>query len=192
MASSLADDLEESLKNFTLTEEEQDNVVLDQGLHGTDLDESEAWMVGKLFINRPFNKEAMLDKAKVLDGAPWSFDKHHLVFKDIDGELRPDDYVFDRAMFWIQIYGLLLKWMNSNTAKAIGIKICSFKGIDCSLEKIGWGSFLRIRVEINLTNLLRRVVSLVVKGGDGYVQSDYVMSDYHPFVIFVVYWGTWI
>ncbi|XWS54078.1 hypothetical protein CRYUN_Cryun10bG0058000 [Craigia yunnanensis] len=39
------------------------------------------------------------DNQRVMEGSPWSFDKHLIVFKDYDGNLRPSKYAFDKASF---------------------------------------------------------------------------------------------
>ncbi|XVF26514.1 hypothetical protein REPUB_Repub14bG0023300 [Reevesia pubescens] len=131
----MVDDLVGSWRNLTFTDEEHDNVILDEGLQESDLCETKAWLVALML---------KADKIRVLEGSPWTFDKHLLVLKEFDGDLRPEDYRFDRAGFFVRIYGLPLKWMNSKMAKTIGKKIGVFMGVDSILEKFGWGSFLRV------------------------------------------------
>ncbi|XWS23325.1 hypothetical protein CRYUN_Cryun28dG0003000 [Craigia yunnanensis] len=63
------------------------------------------------------------DKARIKEGFPWSFDKHLLVFKDYDGDLRPSDYRFDKASFWVRVYGLTLRMMTRGIAERIGNKL---------------------------------------------------------------------
>ncbi|XWS60811.1 hypothetical protein CRYUN_Cryun07bG0069500 [Craigia yunnanensis] len=84
--------------------------------------------------NIPFKFASKSDKHRILDGSPWSFDKHLLVLKDYDGNLRPTNYVFDSATFWIRVYGLPLKMMNQGMAERIGGKLGILKGVDTSTE----------------------------------------------------------
>ncbi|XVF33996.1 hypothetical protein REPUB_Repub18cG0019000 [Reevesia pubescens] len=99
-----------------------------------------------------------------MDGLPWSFDKYLFAMKDFSGNLRLEDYVLDKATFWVRMYGLPLKWLNSKSTEIIGKKIGEFKGVDSNMEKRGWGSFLRVWVVINQTKSLRRFVALSSRG----------------------------
>ncbi|XVF50764.1 hypothetical protein PTKIN_Ptkin04bG0129700 [Pterospermum kingtungense] len=46
------------------------------------------------------------DKERVLEGAPWSFDKQMLLFHEFRGELRPEEYTFKTATFSLRVYEL--------------------------------------------------------------------------------------
>ena len=64
-----------------------------------------------------------------------------------------------------------LKWMNQGVTVRIGSNLGSLKSIDNNLEKIGWGSFMRTRVEINIKRLLRRCISLMNKGREDVIMG---------------------
>ncbi|XVF60899.1 hypothetical protein PTKIN_Ptkin08bG0085400 [Pterospermum kingtungense] len=52
-----------------------------------------------------FQREA---KNRVLEEAPWTCDKHLLLFKDFDRDLRPEQYVFNTTTFYLKMYDLPL------------------------------------------------------------------------------------
>ncbi|OMO99000.1 reverse transcriptase [Corchorus capsularis] len=105
-----------------------------------------------------FASEADMDR--VLEGSPWTFDKHLLLFANYDGNLCPEDYNFTRAPFWIRIYELPLGKRNLEVAEKLGKKMGKLIAVDPSLDMEGWSRFLRVRVEIDVTKPLRRTILL--------------------------------
>ncbi|XVF71647.1 hypothetical protein PTKIN_Ptkin12aG0056100 [Pterospermum kingtungense] len=101
------------------------------------------------------------DKARVLSSAPWTFNKQLILFQEFKGELRPEDYVFKRAPFWVRVYDLPLGLRNQTTGTRIGQRMGNLLSVDNSLEKSGWASFLRLRVEMDVTKPLQRGVKLL-------------------------------
>lgn len=53
-----------------------------------------------------------------------------LAVLDFDGDLRPFDCKFEKALAWIKVYDLPLNLMNVEVAKKIGNKIGDFIKID--------------------------------------------------------------
>ena len=93
---------------------------------------------------------------RILKGLSWSFNKQLV---DYDANVRPMDYVFDRASFWIQVYGLPLNIMNNflwAASEHDDQGDCEkdreqdrfASGIDCQVSYHGWGRFLRMKVEM--------------------------------------------
>ena len=74
--------------------------------------------------------------------------------------MRASEYVFDKATFWIQVFDLPLKMRHQDIAEKIGGKLGVFKQLDEGLARVGWGKYLRIRVEMDITEPLRRFISL--------------------------------
>ncbi|XVF60617.1 hypothetical protein PTKIN_Ptkin08bG0062400 [Pterospermum kingtungense] len=99
---------DELWKHLCLTEEGDDDILNVDESPINQNEESKHWLVGKLMTTRPFNKESMMatlkfqggrDKARILEGAPWSFDKHLLLLHKYMGDWRPDDYEFKHDSF---------------------------------------------------------------------------------------------
>ena len=61
---------------------------------------------------------------KILNSEPWSFDKHLVVMQRYDHDLPLEDIKFERTNFWVQVHGLLVKFMTIATAE----KICGVVG----------------------------------------------------------------
>ncbi|XVE83786.1 hypothetical protein DITRI_Ditri16bG0114700 [Diplodiscus trichospermus] len=149
----MTDELDDLWKMLRLTEEEDDKIVETDYAKENPKDEERNWLVGKLLTNKPFNKEAMMailkfqngkDKDRILEGAPWSFDKHLLMFHDFKGEWRPEDYVFQQATFWVRVYNLLLGMRTKSTGEKIGRRLAELIAVDEGLDRGGWASFLRL------------------------------------------------
>ena len=122
------------------------------------------FLISNLFL---FKFATLKDKRRVIDGSPWSFNKNLVAFKDYNGDLRGADYKFDRARFWIHVYGLPLKMLNEQCAISINMKLGEL--IQTDIES---GDFLRIRVNVDIiTKPLRRFIIVVRGGGKGDVQG---------------------
>ena len=95
-----------------------------------------------------------MEKDRVLNGGPWSFNKSLLVLRE-PGMTQPSKIKFETSAFWVRLYNLPLgartKGMEKRLAESMG------KLITIDEESIRvCGRFLRIRVLINITKPLRR------------------------------------
>ncbi|XVF64737.1 hypothetical protein PTKIN_Ptkin09bG0191200 [Pterospermum kingtungense] len=77
------------------------------------------------------------DRDRILEGAPWSFDRHMLMFHDFVGDWRPEEYVFEKVAFWIKIYNLLLGMRTSATRETIGWRLGKLIKVDNGIENGG-------------------------------------------------------
>lgn len=111
------------------------------------------------------------DKERVIDVGPWSFDNQMLVVQDYDGDLRPSDYKFERALVWTKVYGLPMNLLNMDVAGKIGNKIGKLVMVDNSKTRSGWAKNVRMRVEINFTKPLLRFVTIDRGGGKGVIRG---------------------
>lgn len=86
-----------------------------------------------------FKFASIKDKERVLDGGPWAFKNHMLVFCDFDGNLRPKEYSFDKVVFWIRIRINGLPWnlISMDIAERMGNKIGSLVKIDTNQRRSG-------------------------------------------------------
>ena len=94
-----------------------------------------------------------LEADRVLLSEPLSFDKHLLVMEKYDKNSCIEELKFDRSTFWVQIHGLLTKFMNVKVVE----KICDVLGIviptDNPNETEG-GNFIPVRVAMDINVLL--------------------------------------
>lgn len=119
---------------------------------------SEGWITFKKFGVNKFLLEFQLltDKEKLLQGRPWSFDQHLICFSDFHGGLSPFEVQFQLELFWIQIHNLPFPGMNKEVGSLIVFGLGKVLKIEVDTEGFGWGSFLRVCVEVNITKPLPR------------------------------------
>lgn len=98
----------------------------------------------------------------MLAGEPWWFDKKLLCLKEITGIEKPSNMKPHTAPFWVCAYNLPLAQRTMEAATALGNKLGTFMEWD-NTEEGRWGSFLRVRTQIDLTKPLYRG-SLTVMG----------------------------
>ncbi|XP_030942068.1 uncharacterized protein LOC115967129 [Quercus lobata] len=110
--------------------------------------------VGKnLFLAIFVNREDMMD---VLDRSPWSFDRKLILLKRFNGDISPSSVSFQYSPFWIRVFNIPIKSMNTTVgnriAKEIGVPLV----IDAPKSGLAWGPFLRILVDVDITKPLIR------------------------------------
>lgn len=147
-------------------------------------------LVGKLLTTRPYNVEAMkrmliaiwrlndnvsirmidtnlfvfqfycdADKDRVIDGSPWSFSDHLLLLKDIQGDEQPSEVTFNQSPFWLCLADVPFGKRNASFAYEVGEDLGGFIEFDDS-DPLGWEEFMRIKVMIDITKPLRRVIKV--------------------------------
>lgn len=129
------------------------------------------WNPKGSFSCRPLDDNVVLfsfgnlaDKKRVQLGAPWLLDKYLMLLQDAAMDMVVSNLIFKKSAFWIQLHGLPLGLLNKSFATLAGNSIGSFLGIDCDLSGSVIGKFLRIRVEIDVSKPLCRVLHADFKG----------------------------
>ncbi|KAK2973210.1 hypothetical protein RJ640_024497 [Escallonia rubra] len=97
-----------------------------------------------------------LDKQRVMEGSPWSFDKQLLILKEYDGDTQPSEIDLKCSPFWIQIHNLPFNQMEKGMGEAIGRKCGEVLELDVNGDGIGWGRCLRVRVLLDVSMPLKR------------------------------------
>ncbi|KAL0337596.1 UNVERIFIED_CONTAM: hypothetical protein Scaly_2034700 [Sesamum calycinum] len=136
---------------LSLTESEDDGVVIASSLWYSDSDMFGLYLVGRLLTPRPFHADAlkstlmlafnpvrgmdlkplegnrfllkfnhMVDRNRVVDGCPWSFEKNLLVLSPIAANENPQEVNLDWAEFHTHVHGLPLSKMSKEMAVFIG------------------------------------------------------------------------
>ncbi|KAK4397094.1 hypothetical protein Sango_1546000 [Sesamum angolense] len=121
---------------LSLTETEDDGVVIASNL----------WNRFLLKFNH------IIDRNRVLDGCPWSFEKNLLVLSPIGTNENPSDVNLDWADFHVHANGLPLSKMTKEVACLIGNHLGRFVDVDMDAAGHVWGSSMRIRVSMDLPN----------------------------------------
>ena len=117
------------------------------------------------------NKE---DVDRILEGEPWSFDKHLVVMSQYENESSLEDIHFEKTKLWVQVHGILIKYMTIEAVK----KICSVLGEVLAPKdpKIyDGGHFIRVQVSIDLSLPLcrGRLISVGEGGKQAWISFKY-------------------
>ncbi|KAL0016623.1 hypothetical protein SO802_003692 [Lithocarpus litseifolius] len=145
----MAKDLEVLWQRLSLTEEEDENIVLgsnstnaakERGVQIMEIEE-EIYMV-------EFGDEK--DKKKVLEMSPWSYEKQLILLHDFDGKQ-------------VHIHNLPLKSRTMETGLAIGKALGEVMEVEATDSGVHWGKCLRVRVNMDVTKQLVRGKKVAIK-----------------------------
>ncbi|KAG8390813.1 hypothetical protein BUALT_Bualt01G0122600 [Buddleja alternifolia] len=110
-----------------------------------------------------FNHSVDLDR--VLESGPWNFDNDMIILKKLNEFDDPRSVNLDWNDIFVRVSGLPLGLMNHNVAQIIGNHMGIFVDMDLSKSGFFWDSTLRLRVRINVTKPLLRLMTLTIPGG---------------------------
>jgi hypothetical protein len=79
----------------------------------------------------------LVDKRRVMDGRPWSFDRQILVLNEFDGSTPPSQLEFNRSPFWIQAHDMPLICMNKSVGTKIGNSVGELVEVDVAGDGMG-------------------------------------------------------
>ncbi|KAK4433258.1 hypothetical protein Salat_1088100 [Sesamum alatum] len=102
----------------------------------------------------------ILDRRRVMESRPWAFDKNLLVLRTIEADDNPLRIDLNWSDFHIHIHDLPLNRMTKEIAAFIGNQLGIFRDVDLDKGGQGWGSSLRIRVSLDITKPLYRIVKI--------------------------------
>ena len=97
--------------------------------------------------------ETESDAERVLANEPWTFDKHVVLLQRFDGSTPARYLRFTKLKIWVQLHGLPMRMLDSDTAIEIGESLGQVVPFKNSSDLVG-GDFLRIQVEIDISKLL--------------------------------------
>ena len=98
---------------------------------------------------------------RILSSEPWSFDKHSVVMHRYDHDLPFQDIKFERTTFWVQVHGLLIKYMTiAETEKICGVVREVISQLEPKLYDGGNFIWVKVAADITLPLYRGRLVSL--------------------------------
>ena len=71
--------------------------------------------------------------------------------------MQPTVVCFTHLAFWMRVINLPIKSMTKEVGEDIGRELGNLLDVDVPSNGMGWSSYLRIRVEIDITKPLLRV-----------------------------------
>ncbi|KAL5804902.1 hypothetical protein ACOSQ3_031702 [Xanthoceras sorbifolium] len=122
-----------------------------------------------------FHFHNSLDWKRVLTGGPWNFDNALLVLEVLSGYGDFSEMSFRKADFWIQIHNAPLICMTKNIGLLHGEHIGEVKDIDLGASSDCFGKFIRVRVSIDVTKPLKRILRVKL---DGMVEENTLILKY--------------
>lgn len=118
-------------------------------------------------------------KIKALEERPWVFSNELLVMVDLDDSKAIDEIEFHFIPIWIRVSKLPIGMMTSDIGEAIGNEVGSFLETDVEDGKVKVGSFLRIKVKLDIRKPLMRGVTVTV-GREGVEKWCPLSYEYLP------------
>ncbi|EPS71036.1 hypothetical protein M569_03726 [Genlisea aurea] len=118
------------------------------------------------------------DVNRVLNAAPWHYDRHLLVLQKMEEDQWLGDVVLDFCPFYVQIHNLPYLSYPQEIPKLVGDMIGKFIRADLSPQGLSIDASLRLRVAIDVKHPLVRVVKL--EFSDGKVFTGFVKYEKLP------------
>jgi len=106
-------------------------------------------------------------KRRAITDGPWEFGGDLLIVVDFDSSKRLKDLQFIYTPMWIRVFDLPLGMMNTVTGKAIGDKVGKVLEIATDADGSAVGSYLRVKVQVDIRKPLIRGVTLEKDTGGG-------------------------
>lgn len=95
------------------------------------------------------------DRAKVLDGRPWTFDQYLVLMTEIERGLQPSDIALTHTPIWVRMYNLPLDSRSDKHIRILGSSMGDVLEVDN--DGILWDQFGRVKISLNILKPLRRV-----------------------------------
>ncbi|KAK1648425.1 hypothetical protein QYE76_066230 [Lolium multiflorum] len=134
-----------------------------------------------LFLAK-FDSEA--DKTRIAKGGPWTLgNKHAILLKDYDVNVRPEETVFNEMPVWARIMRLGYEMMNADRGTPLAALLGAVEQVEVDEDGRAWGSYLRVRVTIDPSEPIMRYVSVFSKKKNKTVEYE-VMYEKLPIYCF--------
>ncbi|XP_017628694.1 uncharacterized protein At4g02000-like [Gossypium arboreum] len=121
-----------------------------------------------------------VDLNRVMDGMPWFFNRHLIIFhRLIEGE-DPITVSLWETVFWVQIHNLPVGVVTEGMTRQFGDFIGKFLEYDTSMVLRGVSRFMRIKVLLDTRSPLKRKKLIDI----GQSKSSYVSFQYERLSLF--------
>jgi hypothetical protein len=76
--------------------------------------------------------------------------------EDFDGWMSSSENTFDKASFWVRMMNLPLACMGQEVGLKLGASVGQVEEVDTDKDGIGWGEYLRVKINVDLYKPLSR------------------------------------
>ncbi|MBA0628408.1 hypothetical protein Godav_023134 [Gossypium davidsonii] len=158
--------MEADIANLNLDDQKEAPIPCEGDLHKEDEDH-QFCLVGKALTDCVIH-------FPVLDGMPWSFSRHLLVFHQLMTGEDPKQVPLNHTYFWIQVYNLSYGAISEGLARKLGDFIGQFIQCDDALISRGERRYLRFRIKVDVRLALKRKKKLSLgQGKESYAYFQY-------------------
>lgn len=105
-----------------------------------------------------------VDRKRILKGGPWHFDRALLVLAEPSGIGDIQKQSFTHTSFWVQIHNIPIMCMARETIQMLGERIGAVEDIEADDAGDCIRQFARVRISVNITKPLKKVVYLQSEG----------------------------
>lgn len=104
-----------------------------------------------------------IDKSHVLIGGPWHFNNALIVFKEPRGIGDRSKQSFTHTSYWVQLQNVPIMSMDKEILMEIGEAIRKVEEVETDASGHIIGQIIRLRVIVDVTKLLTKVIMLQTK-----------------------------
>jgi hypothetical protein len=101
-----------------------------------------------------------MDKQRALEGSPWVVGRYTVILQEYDETLKTLDVSFAAVVMWVHILDLSFSWMNAKRGATTPSLIGVVKKVEADADGKVSGPFLRARIVIDISMLIRRGILL--------------------------------
>jgi hypothetical protein len=100
------------------------------------------------------------DLQRIKNGSSWMIGKNAILLKDFDPRVDPADVIFDRLLLGVRIYKLPYPLMHVDRGTPLAAMLGEVDHLDVDENGRAWGSYLRARIHVDITEPLMRLVGV--------------------------------
>lgn len=126
-----------------------------------------------------------LDIKRVIEGMPWFFDRHLIMFHKMEKGQHPFTVPLVYAIFWVHINDLPTGSMSANMAAQLGNFISDFLEYDTIIALMGVKKYMRVKVLIDVLKPLKWKKRIIY----GKEKTTYANFQYEKLSLFCFLYG---
>ncbi|KAL9411051.1 hypothetical protein AB3S75_044765 [Citrus x aurantiifolia] len=104
------------------------------------------------------------DKRSIIMGGPWHFDRALIALTEPVGIGDVKKQKFSHISFWVQIHDVPIMCMSKEMVVELGEVIGKVEEVDTNATGQCFGQFLRMRISVDITTPLKKLIELEQEG----------------------------